>query len=686
MRHLFGTLWVTVTLVCIDRGVQAQEEPAVLPIEQFTRYDEFDSPTLSPDGDRIAYLTGKHGRSVLAVIGTKDHKLLGGVRCPEGFEIFDFVWKSDSRIVYRLAERQPGMAQPMLTGEMEAINFDGKRQNFIYGYRAGEMQTGTHLKVRQSSYATAEIISPLLSDENNVLIAEYPWRETTTAWYFDADAKPIVSRLDVYKGTKQQLGRVPLANASVLVDSYDEVRFAVGADEQANIAVSWKPDPKAEWQAFALPGFKQTSVVPRLISEDNQWVFFTGEHTDGFSSELYKLNMATREVARVYGVDGAEISAVVTDLAGRRIVGVVTDVDKPQLHWLDMADRATKMHRALEKTFPGQIVSVISTSHDGLWAIVFVHSDVNPGDYYLFDTRAMHMDFLFAASRWIAPEKMHGKEPFAFEARDGVVLHGYVTRPGGPGPYPMVVLPHGGPHGVRDQWNYDWEVQLLANRGYAVLQVNFRGSGGFGQNFETSGYHQWGARMQDDITDATRWAIERKIADAGRICIFGASYGGYAALMGGVREPTLYRCAIGYAGVYDLELMLSSGDVPRSRIGRSFLNTALGDDPAELRSRSPVFNAARIQIPVLLIHGKEDARADFKQAKKMKAALEANHRNFEWMALSREGHGVYDEETRREVYERILKFLDLHLRRAQATPVAAEPRNQPAPALLKASR
>jgi dipeptidyl aminopeptidase/acylaminoacyl peptidase len=138
--------------------------------------------------------------------------------------------------------------------------------------------------------------------------------------------------------------------------------------------------------------------------------------------------------------------------------------------------------------------------------------------------------------------------------------------------------------------------------------------------------------------------------------------------------------------VYDLELMLSSGDVPRSRIGRSFLNTALGDDPAELRSRSPVFNAARIQIPVLLIHGKEDARADFKQAKKMKAALEANHRNFEWMALSREGHGVYDEETRREVYERILKFLDLHLRRAQATPVAAEPRNQPAPALLKASR
>jgi dipeptidyl aminopeptidase/acylaminoacyl peptidase len=180
-------------------------------------------------------------------------------------------------------------------------------------------------------------------------------------------------------------------------------------------------------------------------------------------------------------------------------------------------------------------------------------------------------------------------------------------------------------------------------------------------DFESSGYREWGAKMQDDLTDATRWAIDNKTADPDRICIFGSSYGGYAALMGAVREPKLYRCAIGYAGVYDLELLLSSGDVPRSRLGRAYLNVALGDDVAQLRARSPAFNAAQIQIPTLLIHGKEDSRADFKQAKKMKAALEANRKDFEWMALSREGHGAYDEETRREVYERILQFLDRHL-------------------------
>ena len=662
MRRIFGT-WLLITLwACVAHTARGQETQAILPIEQFTKYDEFSSPALSPDGDHIAYLTGKYGHSILAVINTKDRKLVGGVRCPERFEIFDFHWKSNLRIVYQLAERQPGRTQPTPTGEMEAINFDGKSQSFIYGYRAGEMQTGTNLKVRKSSYATAEIVSPLLSDEKNMLIAEYPWHEGVSAWYIDRDARPTISKLDVFTGDKHPIGQVPLANASVLVDANDDVRFAVGADEQARQTVNWKPDPESPWQAFALPDFKNESVIPELFSDDNQSVYLTGVHNNESATALYKLDLRTREVTKVFGVEGADVSSLITDLSGRRIVGVVTDVDKPQIHWLDDADPTAKIHRSLAKAFPGQIVSAVSTSSDGLWAIVFVRSDVNPGDFYLFDTQSMHMDYLFSASRWIAPEQMHGKEPFTLKARDGVELHGYLTRPGKTGPYPMVVLPHGGPYGVRDSWNYDGEVQLLANRGYAVLQLNFRGSGGFGLDFESIGYQEWGGKMQDDVTDATRWAIDNKLAQPDRICIYGASYGGYAALMGAVREPTLYRCAIGYAGVYDLELMLSSGDIPRSRLGRAYLNLALGNDVTVLRSRSPAFNAAQIQIPTLLIHGKEDSRVDFKQAKKMKAALEANHKPFEWMALSREGHGAYDEETRREVYERILRFLDLHLK------------------------
>jgi dipeptidyl aminopeptidase/acylaminoacyl peptidase len=668
MRQTFGTLLAIAISIGSTHLAAGQDKLAMLPIEQFTRYSEINSPRLSPDGNQIAYLTGKYGHAALAVIDTKGRKLVGGVKCPDGFEIADFVWKSNSRLVYQLAQRQPGQAQPVLTGEIEAIDVDGKSPSFIYGFRAGEMQTGTNIKVKKSSFASAEVISPLLSDDKNILIAEYPWRQGVNSWYFDRDAKPIVVKLDVFNGKKRELGQVPLANAAVLVDANDEARFAVGADERGDLTASWKPDAKASWQPFALPDFREDALVPRLFSQDNQTVYLTGVRKDESVTSLYKLDLKSREVAKIHGVPGVDISSLVTDLTGRRLVGVVTEIDKPILHWLDEADDSARMQRSLSKAFPNQIVTVVSTSQDGVRAIVFAHSDVNPGDYYLFDTQAKNASHLFSASRWIAPEQMHGKEPFVMKARDGVELHGYLTRPAKVGPQPMVVLPHGGPHGVRDRWDYDWEAQLLASRGYTVLQVNFRGSAGFGLDFLFSGYREWGGKIQDDITDATRWAIDHQFADANRICIFGASFGGYAALMGAVREPKLYRCAVGYAGVYDLEMMLSSGDIPRSRTGRAYLEQALGNDAIRLRSQSPVFNAAKIEIPVLLIHGKEDSRADFKQAKSMKAALEANRREFEWMALSREGHGVYDEETRREVYERVLKFLDGHLQAGARAP------------------
>ena len=190
------------------------------------------------------------------------------------------------------------------------------------------------------------------------------------------------------------------------------------------------------------------------------------------------------------------------------------------------------------------------------------------------------------------------------KARDGLQLHGYVTRPAGDGPHAMVVMPHGGPYGVRDSWEFEPEVQLLANRGYAVLQINFRGSGGYSMDFQRAGYREWGGKMQDDLTDATRWAIEQKIAPADRICIYGASYGGYAALMGAVaraRSVSLrHRLRRRLRPGADLE----SGDIPDSSWGRAYLQRTLGNDVANLRAHSPVYNAQSIKAPVLLIHGK----------------------------------------------------------------------------------
>jgi len=636
--------------------------PSPLPLDAFTRSDEFGEVKISPDGQLLAMTFGKYGSTALAFFERKTGKLVGGLRHPNLTVFEDFDWVSPTRIIYQIAEHVPGHAEPFGTGEIFAIDVDGKAKALVYGYRAGDERFGTRVKARESSYATAHVISTLPSDPDHILVAEQPWRNVRGQWWDDLDARPTITLLNVRNGSKRELGQAPLASAQLLVDRSEQVRFAVGWNAQGKLAVAWRPDAAAPWQEFALPGYQGDTIEPLGFTSDNAAVHFLAVPEGKSHRALYRLALASGAVDKLSVADDAEVVDAVMDLRNERVIGYETYTDRLARSWIEKDDPSARFYRALERAFPGQTLAITSATSDGALAVAFIQSDVNPGDFYVVDTQALKADFVKASRAWIDPRTMRPREPIALKARDGLQLHGYLTRPASPPPHPMVVLPHGGPHGARDWWEFDWEAQLLANRGYAVLQVNYRGSAGYGVDFQTSGYHEWGGRMQDDLTDATRWAIEQKIATPDRVCIFGASYGGYAALMGAVREPGLYRCAVGYAGVYDLELMRSSGDIPKSRIGRNYLDKTLGDDVAQLRARSPTRLATSIQAPVFLIHGTEDFRADFDQAQAMKTALERAGKRFEWLALSREGHGIYDEETRQEAYQRILGFLDQHLK------------------------
>jgi dipeptidyl aminopeptidase/acylaminoacyl peptidase len=646
-----------------------------MPLEFFTKFDQFGGVKISPDGEFIAALSGTYGRSMIVFQDLKNKKSVASVSVPEDCEIDEYHWVSPTRLIYTIAQRQRGEVRPMPTGEIRGINRDGSGLRQVYGYRAEESTLDTHIAKRKASYATPELLSSLKKDADHILIAEHPWRTVSTGWAYDWDAKPLISRVDVYSGKKQRIDAAPLSGARLLLDQDDNVRFAFGRDEHQKHAASWKPQPDSDWTPFALEGFDDENVVPLRFSADNRSVYLTGLRGGEKYDALYRLDLQTHQVEKVYAFATMDVDGIITDFADRDVIGVSGYAEREIDAWLRKDDPAAQIYEALQRAFPNQSVHVTSTSDDGRLAIVYVESDVNPGDYYLFDAATKRADFLRAGRIWIEPKQMRPKEPITLKARDGLELHGYVTRPAGDGPHPMVVLPHGGPHGIRDTWEFDWEAQLLASRGYAVLQVNFRGSGGYGADFETAGYGEWGAKMQDDITDATRWAIEQKIAPADRICIYGASYGGFAALMGAAREPDLYRCAIGYAGVYDLSLMWESGDTPDSSLGRAYLERVIGSDVAKLRAQSPVYNVQNIKAPVLLIHGKVDGRVDYEHAKRMRAALELNQKKVEWLALGGEGHGVYDEATRREVYERILKFLSANLMtgRSAAQPTSAGP-------------
>jgi dipeptidyl aminopeptidase/acylaminoacyl peptidase len=304
---------------------------------------------------------------------------------------------------------------------------------------------------------------------------------------------------------------------------------------------------------------------------------------------------------------------------------------------------------------------------------VVVESDRNPGAFYLYDADTKKVTFLMARAPWVEPGTMASMEPFAIKARDGMALHGYLTRPPGQEEaknLPMVVYVHGGPYEIEDTWGYDPNVQAMASRGYAVLQVNFRGSGGYGYGFVKAGYGEWGAKMQDDVTDATRWAVEQGVADGKRICIFGGSYGGYAALQGAVREPDLYRCTIGYAGVYDLQLMKTRGDIPQSLYGDGYLNKVLGTDDKVLAQRSPINQIDRIKADVMLIVGGEDKRVPPVHGENLRNALLKRGKNVEWLYQPSEGHGFYLEKNRTDMLEKLIAFLDKNIGSA-STPVAA---------------
>jgi len=269
---------------------------------------------------------------------------------------------------------------------------------------------------------------------------------------------------------------------------------------------------------------------------------------------------------------------------------------------------------------------------------------------------------MLSRGAWIDPAKQAEMRPVSFASRDGLKVHGYVTLPPGKGEnrLPMVVMPHGGPFGVQDIWKFNKDAQLLAAAGYAVLQVNFRGSGGYGGAFTQAGARQWGLKMQDDLTDATRWAIQSGLADPSRICLYGASYGAYASLMGVAKEPALYRCAAGYVGVYDLPMMHTRGDTQQAKWGRNYIKDWIGE-PASLAAVSPTQLADRIKAPVFLAAGGEDERAPIQHTELMERRLKAAGVPVESLYFRTEGHGFYKPEHQKEFYSRLLAFLGRHL-------------------------
>jgi dipeptidyl aminopeptidase/acylaminoacyl peptidase len=326
----------------------------------------------------------------------------------------------------------------------------------------------------------------------------------------------------------------------------------------------------------------------------------------------------------------------------------------------------------MEKAFPDKIVSPSSITEDEMKMVVTVWDSRHPAAYYLYNREAKTMEELAIAYDWLDPNSLGEMQPVAIEARDGLILPGFLTLPPGSDGtnLPLVINPHGGPR-ARDSWGFNPEVQLMANRGYAVLQVNFRGSTGYGQAFDRAGWGKWGAEMQNDITDAVLWAIEQDIADPERVCIYGGSYGGYAAMAGLTFTPELYKCGINYVGVTDINLLFET--MPASwKLARAEMKRTIGDPDDEedarlMAARSPINHVDKIRVPLLMGYGAQDPRVVLDHALKLEKELKRFEVDYELIIEEQEGHGFRKFENQVEWYTKLIDFLDENLK-ANAVP------------------
>ncbi|MDX3934644.1 S9 family peptidase [Stenotrophomonas sp.] len=627
-------------------------------LEHYLRRDTFTDIKISPTGAFYAATIPMEDRTGLAIVRREDGKLIGSFVPPKNNHANDFDWVNDKRVLIGLAEKFGSLDEPQPTGELFGINADGGRGELLIGYRVQSRGPGTRIQPKKVEAVAAFMIDALPDQDRRVLVKVMP---------FSVDPFTSAERLDVNSGQRTMVARAPVQRADFVADGKGDVRFADGAAGDNVNKLYYRDGAGAAWKMINDQGVSQRIERALGFSEDGRLAYLLVEQPSG-PDTIVSWNPATGERHELLRDAVVDPARVIYRRGTSIPIGALYLGDTPRTRFFDETSADARLQRSLEQAFGGQAVFITSSSRDGRLAMVQVWSGSNPGDFYVFDTQAKKADLVVSRSQWVDPDTAAVVQPIALKARDGMPLHGFVTRPrGSEGKrLPMVVMPHGGPFFVHDDGAYDMESQLLAAAGYAVLQVNYRGSSNFGRAHANAGSREWGGAMQDDLTDATRWAVAEGIADGAKICMYGASYGGYAALMGVAKEPSLYACAAGYVGVYDLPIMYTTGDIQRRGSGETYLREWVGDRTA-LAAVSPVNLADRIKVPVFLAAGGEDERAPILHTRRMEAALKKAGVPVETLYYPTEGHGFYTDPHRREYYTRLLAFLSNSLGGQTAT-------------------
>jgi len=603
----------------------------------------------------------------LAVVDaeTREAKLLTSI---DDFDVIDVNWVGNERLVFSLGRlNSPTGPDFQDGGGLFMVSRDGKEvRKLLPTWRE-------RLNRLQVAYRSLEYLAPVPGSDEEIIANEY-----------ESPGNRHVVRLNVRTGRKTVLseGRPPLVDRWVLDRSLVPRVAVSGVKESTERVVWYRPSASDPWQELFRQSRQGEQIEPLAFDDDDKTLIVAANRgRDTMAIHLY--DPLTRQLGERLaahgrfdiGADqaGGRIPGPAIEPKTRRLVGFRVHTERLETVWLE--DDYARVQATIDSALPGAI-NRFSGDPKGKRLLVSSYSDRQPRRWYFLHTDSRALEPLFESAPWFKAGDLVSMEPFFYRTRDGLEMLGYLMLPPGAKKgdrLPTVIHIHGGPHVRADAWGFDTfgarEGQLLASRGYAVVIPNFRITPGFGAKIFNAGFRQMGKAMQEDIEDATDWAVAQGVADPNRICLSGASYGGYASLMGMAKTPDKYRCAVAGLAVTDLELLLTSsyGDIPRNdRGGLQFWYDMVGNpsnakDVEAMRAVSPAYLADRIKAPVLMYSGVDDIRVPLEQPKKMRQALEALGKPVRWIQKNDEGHGFGKLENNVDLYTQILDFLGQHL-------------------------
>jgi dipeptidyl aminopeptidase/acylaminoacyl peptidase len=601
--------------------------PPLIPMKDFFRNPVKVAYSLSPNGQYLAFMQPWESRLNVFV-----EKIGSGqatrVTSAKERDIAGYAWKGDNRLVYI---QDTGGDENF---RLYAVGIDGSNPKDLTPFE----------KVR------AQIIDRLEQNENEILVS----LNKRVPQVFD------VYRVNVNTGEMQMIAENPGNYTGWGTDWDGRLRIAITTDG-VNSTLLFRNTETDKFAPLVTTSFRET-IAPLLFTSDNKQLYVaTNIGRDKTAIVKYDVDNK-KELEKVFEHPEVDVTNLLSSRKRRVITGVSYATDKTQYHFIDK--QRAELQKDLEGRLQGYEVRLAGCNREEDKCLVRTFTDRSLGAYYFYDLKSKDFRKLVDVSPWLNDQDLAPMKPIKYQSRDGLTIHGYLTLPKGlpARSLPVVVNPHGGPW-YRDQWGYNPEVQFLANRGYAVLQVNFRGSTGYGRKFWEASFKQWGKSMQDDITDGVQWLIKQGIADPKRIGIYGGSYGGYATLAGLVYTPDLYAAGVDYVGVSNLFTFLKAIP-PYWKPYLEMLHEMIGHpekDKDLLTAASPVFHSDKIKVPLLIAQGANDPRVNKAESDQMVEALKKRGIEVPYLVKANEGHGFANEENRFEFYRAMEEFLGKHL-------------------------